>query len=97
MPSNQSILMIRALLLLACLCFPWGYSEGAEDLMSRNLKTEHFDRDPGWEGYNNRIVPAHARMVKQDFGYSATHFAGKAVGELGGRIQIGRASCRERG
>ena len=79
--------MIRALLLLACLCFTWGHSEGAEDLMSRNLKTEHFDRDPGWEGYNNRIVPAHARMVKQDFGYSATHFAGKAVGELGGRIQ----------
>ena len=21
------------------------------------LKTEHFDRDPGWQGYNNRIVP----------------------------------------
>jgi hypothetical protein len=26
-------------------------------------------------------------MVKQDFGYSATHFAGKDAGEMGGRIQ----------
>jgi hypothetical protein len=51
------------------------------------LKTEHFDRDPGWEGHNNRIVPKKVQMVKQDFGYSATHFAGKAVGEMGGVIQ----------
>ena len=26
-------------------------------------------------------------MVKQDFGYSATHFAGRGTGEIGGRIQ----------
>ncbi|MEK6262736.1 MAG: hypothetical protein AABP62_29415 [Planctomycetota bacterium] len=51
------------------------------------LKTEHFDRDPGWEGHNNRIVPKKVLMVKQDFGYSVTHFAGKAKGELGGVIQ----------
>ena len=51
------------------------------------LKTEHFDRDPGWESHNNRIVPNNAPMVKQDFGYSGTQFAGKAAGEMGGRIQ----------
>lgn len=51
------------------------------------LKTEHFDHDPSWEGRNNRIVPAKTQTVKQDFGYSATNFAGKATGELGGTIQ----------
>ena len=51
------------------------------------LKTEHFDRDPGWEGHNNRVVPKKVQMVKQDFGYSATHFAGKDAGEMGGTIQ----------
>jgi hypothetical protein len=51
------------------------------------LKTEKFDRDPGWEGHNNRIVPKKSSLVKQDFGYSATQFAGKATGELGGVVQ----------
>ena len=51
------------------------------------LKTEAFDRDPGWEGHNNRIQPKQVFMVRQDFGYSATHFAGKSAGEVGGRIQ----------
>ena len=59
----------------------------AVDAPSVSIKTERFDRDPGWEGYNNRIVPKNALMVKQDFGYSATHFAGAAAGEIGGRIQ----------
>lgn len=52
-----------------------------------SLKTETFDRDPGWEGHNNRIVPTSVVMVKQDFGYSTTNFAGKSSGEMGGRIQ----------
>jgi hypothetical protein len=51
------------------------------------LKTEHFDRDPGWEEINNRVVPKKALMVKQDFGYSATNFAGKGAGEMGGTVQ----------
>src|SRR5687768_4654690 len=51
------------------------------------LKIETFDRDPGWEGHNNRIVPKKALMVKQDFGFSDTHHAGKAKGEIGGAIQ----------
>src|SRR5687768_11225969 len=51
------------------------------------LKTETFDRDPGWDAHNNRIVPEKVRMVKQDFGYSATNNAGTAKGEMGGVIQ----------
>ena len=28
-------------------------------------------------------MPTHVQLVKQDFGYSATHFAGQAAGEMG--------------
>src|SRR5688572_14693814 len=48
------------------------------------LKTEHFDRDPGWEGVNNRR--GLERAIKQDFGYSATAHAGGSAGEVGGFI-----------
>ena len=59
----------------------------AADPSSSFLKSETFDRDPGWEGRNNRVVPKNVLMVKQDFGHSATHFAGNAAGEVGGVIQ----------
>jgi hypothetical protein len=49
-------------------------------------RTQHFDKDPGWEGINNRAnVPA-KRTVKQDFGYSKTAHAGGEAGEIGGFI-----------
>lgn len=54
------------------------------------LKAESFDRDPGWLGWNNRIVPKEYPTVVQDFGYSPSNFAGRAAGELGG--QVTRAS-----
>jgi hypothetical protein len=56
-------------------------------LPSANLKTEHFDRDPEWEGHNNHVVPKHVPTVRQDFGYCSTNFAGNAGGEIGGAIQ----------
>src|SRR5262245_41595748 len=50
------------------------------------LKTERFDKDPGWEGHNNHVTPGRRPTVVQDFGFSKTNFAGKAAGELGGRV-----------
>ena len=50
------------------------------------LKTEHFDKDPGWEGHNNRVVLKEYPTIRQDFGYSATGFAGNAAGEMGGFV-----------
>jgi hypothetical protein len=50
------------------------------------IKTESFDRDPGWEGHHNRVVPESVPVVKQDFGYRATNLAGKDKGEIGGTI-----------
>lgn len=49
-------------------------------------KTEHFDNDPQWEGFNNHIAPKEPKPITQDFGYSATHHAGNSAGELGGQI-----------
>lgn len=50
-------------------------------------RTERFDRDPGWEGHNNRIASGmKPRPVKQDFGYSTTSHAGGQPGEIGGYI-----------
>src|SRR4051812_17027212 len=50
------------------------------------IKSESFDRDPEWEGHNNRIVPKVIPTVAQAFGYSDTHFAGKKKGEIGGQV-----------
>lgn len=49
-------------------------------------KIERFDRDPGWDGRNNRVATPKKRTVKQDFGYSKTAHAGGQPGEIGGFI-----------
>jgi hypothetical protein len=54
------------------------------------MRTESFDRDPGWDAHDNRIVPAKYPTIVQDFGFSRTSFAGRAAGEMGG--QVWRAS-----
>src|SRR5215468_4028300 len=59
---------------------------GAEEKPKTVIKTEHFDKDPGWEGLNNRVALKNVPTVTQDFGYSPTNFAGKDKGEIGGRI-----------
>jgi hypothetical protein len=58
--------------------------------VAQSTKIESFDRDPGWESHNNRIMPKEYPTVVQDFGYSGTNIAGKAIGEMGG--QVWRAS-----
>jgi hypothetical protein len=50
-------------------------------------RAENFDKDPGWEGRNNRPDPREARTIRQDFGFSPTERAGGcAPGEIGGLI-----------
>jgi hypothetical protein len=60
----------------------------AEPAAQTIIKSESFDRDPGWEGFNNRLKPDPKEIptVEQNFGYSDTHFAGGEKGELGGKI-----------
>jgi len=60
-------------------------------------RTEHFDRDPGWEGHNNRLAVS-PRTIRQDFGYSQTSHAGGQAGEVGGihhRRRRARLLCQE--
>jgi hypothetical protein len=49
-------------------------------------RTERFDRDPSWDGHNNRADSPKPRTVRQDFGYSRTAHAGGEAGEMGGLI-----------
>ncbi|MBW3600271.1 MAG: hypothetical protein KY475_23760, partial [Planctomycetes bacterium] len=58
----------------------------AQEPAKTSIKSESFDRDPGWEAHNNRIVPDEYPTIVQDFGYSETNVAGKSPGEMGGRV-----------
>jgi hypothetical protein len=76
-----------SLLRLASLVALVGTGDGRTDEQSKPApKTESFDRDPGWEGHINRVVPKTLPTITQDFGYGKTTFAAKAAGEIGGRI-----------
>lgn len=55
--------------------------------VSAEERSESFDRDPQWEGQNNRSEAFSTRPIVQDFGFSPTnHGRGAAAGELGGLI-----------
>ena len=84
--SAQTTKRIPHLLMLMTLAATVTLARGA-DAAKPGTKSESLDHDPGWEGYNNHNVPKHARMVKQDFGYSKTQFASKNPGEIGGSFQ----------
>src|SRR5438874_9954039 len=60
--------------LASCLAGP----SPAEDRVAR------FDRDPAWDGVNNRAAAPEPRTIRQDFGYSRTAHAGGKPGEIGG-------------
>src|SRR5579883_892551 len=80
-PLTPSFSLLLSLLLLLTAA-----AVGADDGSRTVQRRQSFDRDPGWEGYNNRLLPANLPTVAQDFGYSRTGFAGKAAGEMGGTV-----------
>src|SRR5687767_14798167 len=49
-------------------------------------RVERFDKDPGWEGRNNRATTPDERTVRQDFGHSAAARVGRRPGAVGGLI-----------
>jgi hypothetical protein len=85
MPRRYRVLLLATFLPAVLLA-----SLRSEERPGLGMKTESFDRDPGWEGHHNRIVLKQYPTIVQDFGFSKTHFAGKAPGEIGG--QVSRAS-----
>src|SRR5438034_23045 len=75
-PSHRPISLV-GLAALVCLA---GGAAGKE-------RTERFDKDPGWEGVNNRADSPAKRAIVQDFGYSGrTANAGGKAGEVGGLV-----------
>ncbi|HEY2572639.1 MAG TPA: hypothetical protein VGH65_01175 [Verrucomicrobiaceae bacterium] len=79
--------MKPAILLLSGVVFLPG-AAGAGDTASNALKKESFDHDPKWEAVNNRVSSTitAAAEVTQNFGYSATSFASRTKGEIGGTV-----------
>lgn len=63
-----------------------GCLAGMASFSTAEERTQHFDRDPGWESHNNRSSTPPPRQVRQDFGFSNTSHAGGQPGELGGFI-----------
>ena len=76
--------MNRRLFLLLEASFAFGFSAMAQT-SNPGTKAEHFDQDPGWEGFNNRVHPAQLRGVVQDFGYIADASVQQAA-QIGGRV-----------
>jgi hypothetical protein len=69
------------------LCFVMSIAAGVQGWQGATIqRTASFDRDPGWDGHNNRIATPAPRTVRQDFGYSRTAHAGGNVGEIGGFV-----------
>ncbi len=47
----------------------------------------NFDTDPGWESFRSQLLPAGRPVVRQNFGYRSSNFAGGSrPGEAGGII-----------
>jgi len=64
-------------------------TENSDSRDRMTMKSESFDRDPGWLGVNNRSARMREPVsIRQDFGHSAStrHAGGAAQGEMGGFI-----------
>lgn len=66
--------------LIGSICF-------AEEQRSSNVTKVTCDVDPGWESFRSRLLPDERILVRQNFGYQESNFAGgKSAGEIGGLI-----------
>ena len=78
-------------MLRRCTCILIAYSGLALPAVSDEVlrvETNAFDKDPGWEGFRNRLLPDPLPITRQDFGYRTTRHAGGAgLGEIGGRVE----------
>lgn len=83
-PYRRIAHLLCAALLGAALLLNSSSKASAED--GPATRTETFDRNPNWDGHNNRSNNRKPVKVVQDFGYSATAHAGGKPGEIGGVI-----------
>jgi len=62
--------------LLAVIAATFLVLSGAGEQAATILKTERFDRDPGWDNSKNRCEASNPPTVKQDFGWSPGRIGG---------------------
>lgn len=75
-----------SLLRFALLCMPLRlFAVSPSQPPAPAVRVEHFDKDPHWEGRNNRPNPLRTRPVRQDFGYRPAD-ANNAESAIGGFI-----------
>src|SRR5438477_3839824 len=67
-------------------CRPGESASGAAYGTGGLTRTQTFDRDPHWDGRNNRSQVPPPRVVRQEFGYSRTAHAARGAGEIGGFV-----------
>src|SRR5262245_3528091 len=72
-------------------CVRWAWAAAVlasclAGLAAAEARLGRVDKDPGWDGLNNRAKAPKPRTVRQDFGYSQTANAGGRAGEVGGFI-----------
>src|ERR1043165_8788520 len=83
--------MIKCISNIKALAIAFSFLIGAGAALSQQqngssvLKTEHFDHDPGWEAFNNRVQPKKVPTVTQDFGYRQAEGA-NSENAIGGRV-----------
>ena len=68
--------------LFACLVYLGLGCAQADTIQMR----EDFTRNPGWDAVNNRLVDLDQPIVRQNFGWRETDFAGGSPGEIGGVV-----------
>jgi hypothetical protein len=83
--GHRSTAGVRCLATLALLSALANCAWSAEPSLTRQ-KTERFDRDPRWDGKQNRSAPPRPPLVQREFGYSKSQHAGRAAGEIGGKV-----------
>lgn len=81
---NRGILIAAAFVIAAVISYGGARDDAAGRAASGNTRTESFDRDPGWDGHNNRAVAPEPMRVVQDFGYRPPGPAGDGAGQVGG-------------
>ncbi len=76
-------MLAMAVLTFSCL---FAEAQGAAPAGTETiLKTEHFDREPWWEGHQNQVAPGKLPTVLQEFGYEPAK-PGERKGRIGGVV-----------
>lgn len=70
-------------LLVSIFLYTLSFAQSNSNIISIS---ENFDKNPGWENYNNWVEAIVPPVITQDFGWAPTNNNGDGPGEIGGTI-----------